>query len=374
MQPPQNAEHAVDPHVASGAEGVAVNAAGAAARAEVAAVVARTAVEGPWRSGALTALARGGVLAHFLPADCGGSAAAEPMLLAILADLARVCLTTALAVSQWAAAVRILASGPPETRAVWLPPLATGANFTTVGISQLTTSRRHLATPALTAVEDAGGWRLDGLCPWVTGADSSDTIVTGAATPDGGQMFFVVATTAAGLTVDPPLELLALSGSRTSVVRFTGVRPCAVLPPPAAGGPRTGGLATTALAVGATRASVAVITDEARVRPLLTPIATGLEADAQRIWTRLHAAASTGIDPAARDALRADANSLVLRAAQAALAASKGAGFIAGHPVERLVRESLFFLVWSCPQAVTTAVLCELAGVADAPPAAMNRG
>jgi alkylation response protein AidB-like acyl-CoA dehydrogenase len=126
--------------------------------------------------------------------------------------------------------------------------------------------------------------------------------------------------------------------------------------------------------VGATRASVAVITEEARARPLLTPIATGLEADAQRIWTRLHAAASTGIDPAARDALRADANSLVLRAAQAALAASKGAGFIAGHPVERLVRESLFFLVWSCPQAVTTAVLCELAGVADAPPAAMNRG
>jgi len=33
------------------------------------------------------------------------------------------------------------------------------------------------------------------------------------------------------------------------------------------------------------------------------------------------------------------------------------------------VRESLFFLVWSCPQTVATATLCELAGLdaADQP-------
>ena len=75
----------------------------------------------------------------------------------------------------------------------------------------------------------------------------------------------------------------------------------------------------------------------------------------------LMAAAHHGIEPAARDRLRADANGLVVRAAQAALTASKGAGFVVGHPVERLVRESLFFLVWSCPQAVSDAVLCDLA-------------
>jgi hypothetical protein len=42
------------------------------------------------------------------------------------------------------------------------------------------------------------------------------------------------------------------------------------------------------------------------------------------------------------------------------LTASKGAGFVAGHPAERLVRESLFFRVWSCPPAVTDALLCEM--------------
>jgi hypothetical protein len=51
----------------------------------------------------------------------------------------------------------------------------------------------------------------------------------------------------------------------------------------------------------------------------------------------------------------------VLRATQAYLAASKGAGFVAGHPAERLVREAMFFLVWSCPQPVLAANLREFA-------------
>ena len=59
--------------------------------------------------------------------------------------------------------------------------------------------------------------------------------------------------------------------------------------------------------------------------------------------------------------IRRRANSLVLRATQAQLAASKGAGFVAGHPAEREVREALFFLVWSCPQPVLSAALREFA-------------
>ena len=72
---------------------------------------------------------------------------------------------------------------PTPRQQLWLlPPLARGATFTTVGLSQLTTSRQHLGRPALVAAQDEDGWRLDGLCPWVTGADACDTIVTGAAT------------------------------------------------------------------------------------------------------------------------------------------------------------------------------------------------
>jgi alkylation response protein AidB-like acyl-CoA dehydrogenase len=332
--------------------------------AKLRACARETAREGPWRSGGFAVLADAGCLAGFLPLDTGGTAATEPARLATLTAIAENCLTTALALSQWAAACRIVEGGDDTIRQAWLPPLACGKAFTTVGISQLTTSRRHLGTAALTAREEADGWRLDGLCPWVTGADSVDTIVTGAASDDGSQRFFVVDTAANGLAIEPPLEMLALSGSRTSAVRCTGVRPAAVIVPAAGDGGRTGGLATTALAVGATRASVALVAEEATRRADLVPIAGQLMADVDGLAARLNEAARAGSEREDRDRLRADANGLVVRAAQAALVACKGAGFVHGHPAERLVRESMFFLVWSCPQAVTQAVMCDLAGTA----------
>lgn len=320
-----------------------------------------TATAGPWATGALADLASAGLLAAFIDADCGGTAASEPERQAIFVAIAERCLTTALAVSQWAAAVRLLQHLGAHARQRWLPALARGDAFTTVGISQLSTSRQHLGTAAVRATCGPSGWRLQGTCPWVTGADSVDTIVTGAAT-DEGPMFFVVETRADGVIIEPPLDMLALAGSRTSAVRLENVRPAEVIAPSTEGGLRTGGLATSALAIGATRASVAVLHGEAEQRPGLRPIAQRLLAEVDRLHNSLMQAAAGGIEPPARDQLRADANSLVVRASQAALTASKGAGFVAGHPAERLVREAMFFLVWSCPQAVSDAVMCELSG------------
>jgi alkylation response protein AidB-like acyl-CoA dehydrogenase len=345
----------------AGSGGPAALPAGVAA--ELAALAERSAEEGPWASGGMALLAREGMLGRFVPADCGGMAADEPTLIATLEGIAAACLTTALAVSQWAAAVRIIATADDPVRKSLLPALARGETFTTVGISQLTTSRQHLGRPVLVAERGPEGWRLDGLCPWVTGADACDTLVTGAATSDGGQLFFVVPTAAAGVEIDPPLEMLALSGSRTAVVRLAAVAPAHVIEPPERNAARTGGLSTSALALGTARAAVEIVSGEAARRESLQPIAAGLERELAGLEARLQRAARDGIAAADRDALRGDANDLVLRAAQAALTASKGAGFVKGHPTERLVRESLFFLVWSCPQSVTTARLCELAGV-----------
>jgi hypothetical protein len=47
------------------------------------------------------------------------------------------------------------------------------------------------------------------------------------------------------------------------------------------------------------------------------------------------------------------------------LSAAKGSGYVIGHPAGRWCREALFFLVWSCPQPVLSAHLCELAGISD---------
>ncbi len=327
----------------------------------LAARAAETACTGPWVSGAFRELADAGVLAAFIDQDSGGAPAPDADRQAMFVAIAERCLTTGLALSQWAAACQIIHRADAATRRHWLPPLARADMFTTVGVSQLSTSRQHLGAAALTATRDTIGWRLDGLCPWVTGADSVDTIVTGAATDDG-PLFFVVETGADGVLIEPPLDMLALSGSRTSVVRLQGARPAAAIAPPSGGGLRTGGLTTSALAIGAARASVAVLGREAEQRPTLGPIVERLRAEADDLARTLLEAATAGIEPADRDRLRAECNSLVVRAAQAALTASKGAGFVNGHPVERLVREAMFFLVWSCPQAVADACLAEAAG------------
>lgn len=320
--------------------------------------------DGPWAAGSIRLLAEHGILAAFIPIEHGGTGASEPRLLATLADIATSCLTTALAVSQWAAAVRVIASGPVSVGEALLPALARGTAFTTIGISQITTSRQHLGRPVLVATRDAEGWRLDGLCPWVTGADSSDTIVTGAQTADGEQIFFVVSTSAEGVSIEPPLHMLALSGSRTSAVRLNRVRPSHVIEPAAQKAARTGGLATTALALGSARAGVAIVQQEASRRADLGPVAAALEHELADLFVRLERAATDGIDVPDRDRLRGDATSFVLRAAQATVTSSKGAGFVRGHPAERIARESFFFLVWSCPQSVSSALLCEWAGIA----------
>ena len=81
---------------------------------------------GPWQSGGFAALASAGCLAGFLPRETGGTAATEPARLTALAAIAEACLTTALALSQWAAACRIIEGGAATIRQAWLPPLARG--------------------------------------------------------------------------------------------------------------------------------------------------------------------------------------------------------------------------------------------------------
>ena len=328
----------------------------------LAARAGRTAAVGPWDSGSLAALATAGTLGEFVPVAHGGAGAGEGRRLDLLATVAEQCLTTALVLSQWAAAVRLVEGADDAVRTRELPALARGERFTTIGISQLTTSRRHLGRAAVRASSGVGGWRLDGECPWVSGADRADTLVTGALDADGVPRFFLVDTAAPGVRIDPPLELLALSGSRTTTVGLAAVSPSAVLEAPP-GGPRAGGLATIALALGTARAAVAMVAREAADRAELSPIAAALGAEATAIGAEIARAAETGIGPEARDALRTRATGLALRATQAALTAAKGAGFVVGHPAERLVREACFFLVWSCPPAVAGSVLCTLAGI-----------
>ena len=102
---------------------------------------------------------------------------------------------------------------------------------------------------------------------------------------------------------------------------------------------------------------------ESRKRPDLVRADRKPSRTSTRNWKHDLLVAGRRHEACSSDDVRARANSLALRAAQAALAAAKGTGYVAGHPAGRWCREALFFLVWSCPQPVMAANLCELAGL-----------
>lgn len=329
-----------------------------------------TDASGHWPTEQLALCANYGVYQWFLPEQWGGQAWDEPDIDQAYFRLAAACLTTTFVLTQRVAACRrIVDSDNEAAKAELLPGLASGSLFATVGISHLTTSRRHAARPVMTAREANGGFVLEGYCPWVTGGHYADTIVIGATLADGREILAAVPTDLPGMEPAEPARLVALSASHTGSVQCHEVfveRRWLLFGPVEnvikLGGAGAGGVHTSAVALGLATAAIDFLLSETTRRSDLAPACESLQAERQTLAEDLLAAAR-GVPGCSVENLRSRANSLALRATQAALTAAKGAGFIQGHPAGRWCREALFFLVWSCPQGVAAANLCELAGL-----------
>jgi butyryl-CoA dehydrogenase len=321
-----------------------------------------------WPAASWHALEQAGVLGWSIDRDHGGAGCASTALLAGYEQLASVCLTTCFILSQRDAAVRrIEASSNERLRRELLGLLARGERFATVGLSQLTTSRQHLK-PTLMAHTAGDTFVLDGTIPWVTGAARADYLVIGAVTDTGMQLLIALPGDQPGVHVGPELDLMALRGSSTAEVRLDHVavdRSWLLAGPAervlATGRSGPGGLETSCLALGLAGAAIDYVAQEAVVRADLRETADNLERERCKLREALHRLANDG--GAAEDAIamRTLANSLVLRATQAALTVSKGAGFLRSNPAQRWARQALFFLVWSCPRPTTEATLAHLA-------------
>jgi alkylation response protein AidB-like acyl-CoA dehydrogenase len=321
-----------------------------------------------WPAQSWQALQRCGALRWCIPVDQEGEGLAGSALLDGYEQLAGACLTTCFILSQRDAACRRLRdSGNQALRRELLPPLARGTTFATVGLSQLTTSRQHLG-PTFVARQAGEQFVLDGSIPWVTGAATADHLVIGAVLEDGRQILAALPRGLPGVSIGPPLELMALEGSLTAEVHCENVvldKRWLLAGPVervmAAGRGGTGGLETSCLALGLAGAAIDYLHGEAKTRPELRMSAERLEQTRQNLRQELHRLAEGSCTADAAAALRARANSLVLRAAQAALTASKGTGFLRQHPAQRWARQALFFLVWSCPRPAAEATLAALA-------------
>ena len=333
---------------------------------------------GRWPAEQLRWCGEAGVFEWFMDPRWGGQGWSDEQTVRGYLALASACLTTTFILTQRTGACRRIAGCENQAlKQRLLPGLVSGELFATVGISHLTTSRRHLGKPALTAEETSSGFRLDGLSPWVTGAAAADAIVVAAVATENGQptdreLLIVVPKDAPGLTIADPLPLVGLSASSTGPVYFKGVEisrdwliagPTPNVMQSGIGG-STGGYETTALAIGLAQAALGFLATEAARRPEIQPPLDALAAEHQQLHDDLLSVVR-GDAACSKESLRQRANTFVLRATQAALSAAKGTGYVVGHPAGRWCREALFFLVWSCPQLVATANLCELAGILD---------
>ena len=301
--------------------------------------------------------------------------------------LASGCLTTAFIMTQRSAALRrIETSENEDTRNKLLAAIRSGNSFATVGISHLTTSRRHLSQPPLRATKVSSGWVLDGYSPWVTGGHFADWLVVGAVEGDHiveaqvqtipKELLLSIPRDRTGVNVEPSSDLMALNASSTGPVRFKNVAvdrgellhgPVAnvmeasnrkVTAEGAAGtGSGPGGLHTSALAIGHAAHAIEYLLKESQVREDIRKVAEGLQGQWRILYDEL-TQMNSGLVSQDQGVLRKKANDLALNSTQAALAAAKGVGFTNSHEVGRLCREALFFLVWSCPQSVVQAHLC----------------
>lgn len=326
---------------------------------------------GVWPAELWSTLVGFGVPLWALPAAVGGEACDRVRILHRYARVAEGSLTAAFILSQHDAAVRRLAAAADRHGAhSWLEMVRADEAFATVGISQLTTSRRLGANP-LTAVRAGHGYRLDGAMPWVTAAEMADVIVTGAVLDDGRQVLVALPTDRPGLDVREPFPLAALQASCTSEVVCRGVHAeeAFLLAGPAhdvmahPGAAGTGGLETSALALALARAALVALEAEKPRRADLSEPVEALAASWRGAWRALTAAAEGGHDAPTPAHVRGQANALVLRATQAYLTARRGSGFLRSEPAQRWARQALFFLVWSCPGPVAQAAIRDLAGV-----------
>ena len=330
-----------------------------------------------WPAKQFEELAKAGVLGWMIPEEFGGQDVSTEALTLGYLRLTQACLTTAFILTQRnGACERIAGSANEELKAKLLPPLCRGELFTTVGISHLTTSRQHLGRPAVSATETPGGWVFDGNVPWVTGALTADYVVTGGTASDGRQLLVALPTDTKGVERKAPPELLALNASQTGAVElhrvlvpheFIIAGPIENVMKHGSGG-GAGSLTTSALAIGLSAAALKRLGQEAEKRPDLLTIYEPLASEWQSLKSDMIQALYGEVSNAAHlttESIRVRANSLALRMTQAYLAATKGAGFLASHPASRMVREAMFFLVWSCPQPVLMAQLQEFACVLE---------
>jgi alkylation response protein AidB-like acyl-CoA dehydrogenase len=321
-----------------------------------------------WPAADLTALQAAGAMRWAVPEAEGGDELPALELHLKYEQLATASVATALILTQRDAAVGLIdASTTCPHRKQILGQLATNEIWATVGFSHLTTSRQG-GPPAVTARRIEGGYLVNGTIPWSTGGHHSEFIVAGAMLDDDRQILFLLRQSQRGVLPDPPMDLVALSCTSTSSIELKQavIEDQWVLREPSPGvlGGRRNSLTLgqAFIANGLTRSALNLIGkhDSDRARSAAERFETRLCELRGEILSLCQPGRE--VDATAANArIRGACNDLAVRSTHAAVALYKGNALLKTHPAQRLAREAMFLLVWSCPNPVIDCTLDLLA-------------
>ncbi len=312
-------------------------------------------------------LARVGAMRWAGPMDLGGGDLSALELHFRYEAVASASVSTALILTQRDSALSMISDCQGfARRQEILGQLCRNEIFATVGIAQLTTSRRH-GPAALRAQRTAGGWRLNGVIPWCTGAAKAQYIVAGASTADQQQILFVLPTDRPGVSIGEPMPLVALRSTWTSEVRLEDVdlEDQWVLKGPAeqvlGGRSKSLPAGQAFIATGLCQGALDLIAEHPSEQAAQAHerLSAHLETVRSRVLD-VSAPANSAADAVA--AVRGACNKLALRTTHTAVTLYKGSALLLDHPAQRLAREAMFLLVWSCPSPVVDCTLMELTG------------
>jgi len=327
--------------------------------------------ERDWPADAVGVLREAGCFANVVPERFGGTEAEPLQRLTLYEAVARGSLTCALILTQHDAACELLADCDNDAAAESiLKRCATGELLLTVGISQLTTARQR-GGPAMKAERTGDGFLLNGFMPWVTSAPHADYVVTGGVMDAENQILACLPLQSPGVTVEEPFQFMAMTASKTARISCKEVKvgESELIRGPAANvlarrAPVTP-LTVSFVALGMAGALLDAFAEHADSFPEdRHDLRDQAFAHYQQVRKDLRDAAR--LREADNDAsvssvmLRSSVNDLVIRLAATQMILAKGSGFVAGKAAQRLLREAMFFLVWSAPTGVQAETIARL--------------
>jgi alkylation response protein AidB-like acyl-CoA dehydrogenase len=292
--------------------------------------------------GLLDAIAAAGLYGLASPVVVGGLDADFETVCAVWEALSSGCLTTAFVWGQHIGLVHSLTeSSTPELQAAWLGPLTKGTIRAGLALGGA------LPQPTLHASRAAGGWRLDGFSPFVSGWNRVDVLHAATRTENDEVVWLIVDATEGSALAVERLRLVALNATATVRADFSGLivlddRVTAVHPFGGATPPEVLRIHAS-LALGVT-ARCCRLLGHSRLDEEL--------ADCRR---RLDA-----LDEETIAADRASAGALAVRAATALMAAAGSRSLIHTDHAQRLAREALFTAVYALRPASRDALLATL--------------